>query len=201
MLDYDLEAARYDETRGGRPRAEAAATALAELLPSTTRTVLDLAGGTGLIAESLTSKGFQVYVCDRSTGMLRLAAERVPGRVLRSDATALPVRDGAVDAVSMIWLLHLLPDAAPVLDECVRVLRPGGLLLTTVDKNTAMRDADGRPSPDLSTRTATDARETIERLAAERGLTLHGETTFVGYGQGRLFRPIYRLLSFRRTQL
>ncbi|NEB79499.1 class I SAM-dependent methyltransferase, partial [Streptomyces sp. SID14478] len=49
----------------------------------------------------------------------------------------LPFADGTFDAVTSVWLLHLLDDAAPVIAEAARVLRPGGVYLTTVDKSAA----------------------------------------------------------------
>ncbi|GAB3401396.1 class I SAM-dependent methyltransferase [Flindersiella endophytica] len=199
MLDYDREAAWYDSTRGGEPRANAAADALAALLPAGVRTVVDLAGGTGIVSARLAAHGYSVVVCDRSAGMLRVAAGRLPGRAIAADATvALPFRTGSLDAVTIVWLLHLLPDAAPVLAECARVLRPGGALLTTVDKSAAHRAAEGRPDPDPDTvARATDARPLIERLAAGHGLLPHGETTFPGHGQGRPGSPpVYTLVGF-----
>ncbi|NED33152.1 class I SAM-dependent methyltransferase, partial [Streptomyces sp. SID8499] len=39
--------------------------------------------------------------------------------------------------VTSVWLLHLLPapeDVRAVVAECARVLRPGGVWVTTVDK-------------------------------------------------------------------
>ncbi|MDQ3094423.1 MAG: SAM-dependent methyltransferase, partial [Actinomycetota bacterium] len=74
MLDYDEEAAHYDETRGGEARAQATARALSALLPGAARVVLDVAGGTGIVAEALTSTERCVLVCDASQGMLRRAA-------------------------------------------------------------------------------------------------------------------------------
>lgn len=195
MLDYDREAAWYDSTRGGEPRARAAAGALASLLPPGVRTVADVAGGTGIVSALLAAHGYSVVVCDRSVGMLRVAAERLPGRAVAGDATAaLPFRTGSLDAVTIVWLLHLLPDAAPVLAECARALRPGGVLLTTVDKSAAHRAAEGL---DVKATDATDARPRIERLAGELGLAPHGETTFVGHGQGRPGTPpTYTLIGF-----
>ncbi|MGW7193126.1 SAM-dependent methyltransferase, partial [Streptomyces sp. NPDC054838] len=40
MVDYDAEAEVYDATRGGAPRAEAAAAAVLGLLPPTAGTLL-----------------------------------------------------------------------------------------------------------------------------------------------------------------
>jgi ubiquinone/menaquinone biosynthesis C-methylase UbiE len=196
LLDYDREAAQYDQTRGGEPRAEAAADALASLLPSGARTVVDVAGGTGIVSARLAGHGYSVVVCDRSVGMLRVAAGRVPGRVTAGDATVLPLADACADAVTIVWLLHLLPDAAPVLAECARVLRPGGVLLTTVDKSAAHRAAEGLADPEGAAR-ASDARARVERLAAGLGLVPHGETTFLGHGQGWPGTPpVYTVVGF-----
>lgn len=192
MLDYDLEADRYDETRGGLPRALAAAEALDALLPSAADPVLDIAAGTGIVSGALRERGRLVVGLDMSIGMLGHAARRLP--VAQGDAGRLPIGDRSVGGVVIVWLLHLLPDAAPVIAEAARVLRPGGVLITTVDKTAAHRLVE----PDSS---APDAAETVTRLAAEHGLRPNGTTTFVGHGQGRSGRadPTYRLLAFRRT--
>ncbi|MFC4008092.1 class I SAM-dependent methyltransferase [Nonomuraea purpurea] len=139
MLDYDLEAAHYDETRGGLPRAESAAGAVCELVPAG-GTLLDIACGTGLVSRELAGRGLRVLGVDASQGMARIAAGRVD--VVLGDGRALPVRDGAFDAVAVIWLLHLLDDARPVIAEAARVLRPGGVFVTTVDKRAAHERRD-----------------------------------------------------------
>ncbi|GHF66448.1 methyltransferase [Kitasatospora xanthocidica] len=196
MLDYDREAREYDASRGGEARAEAAATAVERLLPADTRTVLDVACGTGIVTARLLRPGRTVLGIDRSPGMLRLAERRLArrgpaGAVARADATRLPVRTGGADAVVLIWLLHLLPSAGPVLAEARRVLRPGGALITTVDKNAA---AFTEPS-DLAELTAplrrrhapraTDDADRLTRQAAALGLHPAGGTAFTGAGQGR----------------
>lgn len=48
---YDSEAHRYDSSRGGPARADAAAAAITRLLPPSARTVLDVAGGTGIVSD------------------------------------------------------------------------------------------------------------------------------------------------------
>ena len=207
MLDYDREAVRYDETRGGIPRAEAAAEAVASLLPTgrtRTRPVLDVAGGTGLVASRLAVRGYEVAVCDRSRGMLGLASTRCPGRTLNADATRLPIGTGRVHAVTLVWLLHLLPDAAPVMAECARVLAPGGVLVTTVDKDDSY-DADdddigrvlGSYPPRGGPAVATDDRARLDDLACNLGLTPYAEARFVGHGQGRSPNAVARRLEAR----
>ncbi|MGR6915196.1 class I SAM-dependent methyltransferase [[Actinomadura] parvosata] len=73
MLDYSLEAERYDETRGGLPRARAAAEAVRGLIPEP-GTVLDLACGTGLVTRELAARGRRVLGVDAASGMARLGA-------------------------------------------------------------------------------------------------------------------------------
>jgi len=190
VLDYDDEAARYDESRGGEPRAEAAARAVGGLLPATARRVVDVGCGTGLVTARLRAAGRCVVGTDRSMGMLRLAEARLPGAAVRSDATALPLADASVDAVTMVWVLHLLDadTVGRVLAEAVRVLRPGGCVVSTVDKDAAGLAVDSdvaavlRPATARYLRPPTDATDILVRYA---GLVPDGRSTFVGYGQGR----------------
>ncbi|GLW27978.1 class I SAM-dependent methyltransferase [Actinoplanes regularis] len=192
MIDYDAEAADYDRTRGGEPRAAAAARAVTALFPASVRTVVDVACGTGIVTTRLAGSGRTVLGIDRTPAMLSRAATRLPGGVARADATALPLKAASVDAVVVIWLLHLLPDAAPVIAEAARVLRPGGVLITTVDKDEA---PFARPGGDLAVATEpfrtrhaarrTDNADRVLALAAEHGLHPAGESAFRGVGQGR----------------
>ncbi len=190
MLDYDAEAATYDETRGGTARAEAAAEAVAALLAP--GRVLDVgwrhrAGGARPARRAVSTS----VVLDRSAGMLALAADRLPGRALRADARRLPVGDGVLGGVLLMWLLHLLDDADPVLAEAARVLRPGGVLVTSVDKAAAhgWRDAD-----------PTDAERTVVAQAGTHGLVVAGHGSYTGHGLGRdgAPDPVFPLLALRR---
>jgi 2-polyprenyl-3-methyl-5-hydroxy-6-metoxy-1,4-benzoquinol methylase len=90
VLDYDKEAARYDATRGGDARADAAAGAIATLLPESAGLIVDLACGTGIVTTRLAGPGRSVLGIDRSSGMVRVAAGRLPGRVAVGDATCAP---------------------------------------------------------------------------------------------------------------
>lgn len=174
-LSYDDEAERYDLTRGGEERARTAAAAVAELAPGT-GTAVDVAGGTGSISAELARLGWSVLVSDASLGMLGVARRRLPGRVFRATATRLPVRPASVDLVTTIWLLHLLSvaEADRVLAEVARVLRPGGVYVTTVDKDLA----HGRVR-----RTNGDHRERVELAGRRIGLAATGSTVFDGQTQ------------------
>jgi SAM-dependent methyltransferase len=192
MLDYSREAAGYDATRGGLPRARAAADAIGSLLPADARLVVDVAGGTGIVSSALADRGYAPVVVDRAPGMAVLAGSRLPGRVMLGDATALPLAHGSVDAVVLIWVLHLLPRevSAAAIAEAALVLRPGGRLITTVDKNDGQYRAAAEieeilwphrvrlfhPNP--------DDRDRIAELGARHGLRVAGEATFLGLGQG-----------------
>ena len=188
-------AATYDETRGGATRAQAAAEAVDSLLPKGGR-VLELAVGTGIVGAELVARGNLVHGVDLSTAMLRQARIRLPGHVAAATATELPIADRRCDAVVAIWLLHLLDDSEPVIAEVARVLRPGGVFITTTDKSDAGRYADGRV-PDESR--AQDALTHLVAQAARHGLTLDGATTFPGPLRTTDQIPIYPLVLFRRT--
>ncbi|MBT2482835.1 class I SAM-dependent methyltransferase [Streptomyces sp. ISL-94] len=198
MLDYDAEAEAYDATRGGAPRAEAAAAAVLGLLPPHASTLLDLGCGTGIVTTRLTRPGLRVVGADASHGMASMALRRgVP--VALADATRLPVRSGSLDAVSAVWLLHLLrgPGLVPaVIAEAARVLRPGGVFVTTVDKDSAHdvgSDIDAVFAAHL-TPTPSDASGEVEALAVRAGLRPADEARFTGHGQGRSPRGAARAL-------
>ncbi|MFC9290985.1 class I SAM-dependent methyltransferase [Streptomyces sp. NPDC057052] len=202
MLDYDEEAARYDASRGGEPRAAAAAEAVLALLPAGTRGLLDVACGTGIVTRRLAGRdGLRVTGVDLAAAMVRRAAARLPGAVVRADSRRLPFRSGQFDAVSSVWLLHLAPtgaDARAIVAECARVLRPGGVYVTTVDKAASHNvgsDIDAvlasRPP-----RAARDEASLVDSYAVDRGLVPAGRGRFPGRGQGR--SPRRTLADLRR---
>lgn len=93
--------------------------------------VLDVASGTGETACFLASEfGAHVEGIDRSTEMIRRGRDRARTRGLDigftlADAARLPFPDEAFDIVLCECTLCLL-DKQPVLEEMVRVVRPGG---------------------------------------------------------------------------
>lgn len=182
----------YDESRGGVERARAAAEAVTRLVPTRGRLV-DVAGGTGIVTAELAACGFDVLVTDLSRGMLAVAAGRLPGRTAVAAADRLPLGDASVDVVTMVWLLHLLPipvaDAA--LAEAARVLRPGGHLVTTVDKDLA----HGRVR-----RTGADAADRVALVGRRRGLQFVGQESFGGHSRWRSATggdPVFPLAAYR----
>lgn len=192
MLDYDAEAAIYDRTRGGEERAEAAAEAVRTLLPAGTRTLVDVACGTGIVSTRLREPGRTVIGVDLSAGMLEYARPRLDGAAIRADATQLPFADEAADAVIFMWLLHLVDMnlAEQAMSEAARVLRPGGVVIATIDKTFAMYgvpsdlSAAVEPIHRAQTPEKPDTPTTFTKLGQLHGLEPGKESTYTGHGHG-----------------
>jgi demethylmenaquinone methyltransferase/2-methoxy-6-polyprenyl-1,4-benzoquinol methylase len=102
--------------------------------------VADLACGTGDLCRSLTEAGNRAVGFDLSAGML--TAARCPAPLVRADALTLPVPDATFDGVTCGFALRNFTALTPFLDECARVLKPGGrlaLLDAAEPSNTVMR--------------------------------------------------------------
>lgn len=90
--------------------------------------VLDLACGTGRMAEALRDRGQTAIGLDSSHPMaLKATAAGVPSVV--GDAFRAPFADGAFDAVVSLRFAFHYAELAPLLDEMRRVTRPGGTLV------------------------------------------------------------------------
>ena len=92
--------------------------------------VLDVATGTGLVAEALVARGFRVTGLDQSPGMLAAARTRFGGRVelVEASADALPFPDGSFDHLTFTYLLRYVDDPRATVAELARVVRPGGTI-------------------------------------------------------------------------
>lgn len=89
--------------------------------------VADMGCGAGATLELLRERGFQAMGLDA-----RPWTARSEGLVLiRADLAALPLREGALDAVIAECVLELLPDPDAGLRDFARVTRPGGLCLVS----------------------------------------------------------------------
>ena len=100
--------------------------------------VLDVCCGTGDLGLAVLARGpaARLIACDSSGPMLararrKLARAHRTGRaaVLESDALALPLADGCVDAVVCGFGLRNLSDPRRGAAEMIRVLRPGGAIV------------------------------------------------------------------------
>jgi ubiquinone/menaquinone biosynthesis C-methylase UbiE len=99
--------------------------------------VLDAGTGTGHIPIKLCEQrdDARILAVDLSEAMLNLARANVEQAGLSSriqiesaDCKALPLANGAADAVMSNSLIHHIPDPLPAFAEFWRIVRPGGLL-------------------------------------------------------------------------
>lgn len=120
--DYRRQAETYDLTRAASPSV---LEPVAAALGPPAGPLLDVGGGTGNYARALASRGWAPVVVDHSSEMLRRAAAKaLPVAV--GDASRLPLPDRSVGSVTMISMLHHVPDASTALADACRVVRPGG---------------------------------------------------------------------------
>ncbi len=94
--------------------------------------VLDLCCGSGEAAAPWLTAGFKVTGLDVSPLALELAAQRHPEMVrVEGLAEDPPLGDGSFDAIQLSVALHEFPrrERELVLQQCLRLLRPGGWLV------------------------------------------------------------------------
>ena len=102
--------------------------------------VVDLACGTGDIAFEAARGGGRVIGVDVTSRMIELARAKsvewagghdaVAPRFLVADMMALPFEASTVDVITIGYGLRNVPELGVALDEIVRVLKPGGRLLS-----------------------------------------------------------------------
>lgn len=97
--------------------------------------VLDVATGTGLVAQALVRRwGCDVVGLDQSAPMLARAQMRVDGeaelaahvRLVRGEAEHLPFDEAEFDQLTFTYLLRYVEDPAATMRELARVVKPGG---------------------------------------------------------------------------
>ena len=98
--------------------------------------LIDLACGTGDLAERAAGRGARVIGVDFAGEMLRAARSRgLESRFVQADAAALPFPDAWATALVCGFALRNFASLPDVLGEMARVLRPGGrLALVEVDR-------------------------------------------------------------------
>jgi ubiquinone/menaquinone biosynthesis C-methylase UbiE len=98
-------------------------------------TVLDVGCGTGEYLRRYKELGFEPMGLEPAPSMREAAQRGNPGiRVDEGVATALPYPDATFDFISAIEVLRYLhmADIRRCLEECRRVLKPGGILFVTL---------------------------------------------------------------------
>jgi SAM-dependent methyltransferase len=96
------------------------------------RTVLELAAGTGVLTEVLTTDlaESQITATDLNVAMVDVGSAKVPAATWRqADAMQLPFDDDSFDLVVCQFGVMFLPDRPAAYAGIARVLRPGGHFL------------------------------------------------------------------------
>lgn len=109
--------------------------------------VLDLGCGVGHDLIRLSRAGLTAVGVDLSQAALRRALAKSPA-VVQADGASLPFRSGVFDGCRVERVLQHVTDPGAVVDEMVRVVRPGGVLAVLEPDHTSFRvdsalDADG----------------------------------------------------------
>lgn len=145
---YDVYASRYDDIVKVEPVEEhlhLAVPMMQRIAPETDPFVLDVATGTGRLPLALLNHTeFSGYVLgiDASFKMLQQAQAKLAEvhaddytTIAQGDGLHLPFPNDSFDVVTCMEALEFMPIPEEGLRELVRVLRPGGLLLTTLRIN------------------------------------------------------------------
>lgn len=166
----DNLAARQSIYAYQHPRINLQALVLDLAAPVPGETVADVGCGNGTYLAELTRRGFagRVLGVDMSLGMLAAARARLravidsadgAGRprahqlagieLVAADATALPLRDRAVDLTLALHMLYHVPDSSQALRELRRVTRPAaGWSSSSTDPTTCASSTPPSPTPE-----------------------------------------------------
>lgn len=107
------------------------------LQPLAGEEILDVGCGTGNLSLELARMGARVTGIDISDEMLEVARRKADAEGLRiaflkGDFMNLPFAANSFDKVVSVTALEFAPDLKAALEECYRVLRPGGRLVVGV---------------------------------------------------------------------
>lgn len=132
-MPFDRVAETYDATRS---IPSGAMKRIVKILVGELRgykTILDAGVGTGRYAKPLQDNGFDVVGLDVASKMLREAADKGTGSLLRGDVCGLPFKDLSFDVTLSVSLFHLVNDWKRALQEITRVTND--LLVSVVRRN------------------------------------------------------------------
>ena len=98
------------------------------------KTVLDLGCGGGFMAEAMHERGAHVIGVDPTVAAIIAARAHAREQGISidyrvGDGEAIPIADQSVDVVVCVDVLEHVADLERVLDEIVRVIKPGGFFL------------------------------------------------------------------------
>ena len=132
---FDRSAPHYDEVALLQREVASRVLERLDLVKLDPKRILDLGCGTGLNSKALQQryKKAQVISLDLAPNMLKEARKHKKWlskqRFLCGDAESLPLADSSVDLIFSSLTIQWCADLDRVFKECLRVLRPGGLLM------------------------------------------------------------------------
>jgi SAM-dependent methyltransferase len=135
-IRFDRAAEFYDRTRRLLPEAERGTVELLRAELTGRGRCLEIGVGTGLISLPLHRAAVPMVGLDLSSPMLVKLVEKaggvMPFPLVLADATRLPFRDDGFGGGVVRWVLHLVPEWRRLVEELVRVIRPGGTTLVSL---------------------------------------------------------------------
>lgn len=94
--------------------------------------IVDVGGGYGRICPILKDYSERVTLAEPSQQQLDIAKDFLKDRkgidMVLAQADALPFKDASIDAVTVVRVIHHIPDPEEEFAEIARVLKPGGYL-------------------------------------------------------------------------
>jgi SAM-dependent methyltransferase len=126
--------------------------------------LLEIGCGGGLLLRDALATGAAATGLDHSEEMVEVARQRAPGaEVLLGKAESLPFADSSFNAVAMSVVFFFFDDPVGVLQECRRVLRPGGRI-AVYTTGPELRGTPAAPEP-IASRGHFYADAELEQLA------------------------------------
>ena len=200
--DPDAALRYLDDTDGFMSAFKAyVAAALARYVPG--GRVLDVGCGAGHDLARLAAAGLTPTGVDLSRAALVRARDRCRS-VAQADGHRLPFRDEAFDGCRIERVLQHVADPGTVLDEVIRVVRPGGVLAVLEPDQSALRVAsDVDPSGGLVASQALATHPTmgsqLEQLLRDRGCAVDDVVTERSYGYQLDGLPLKAVPALRRA--
>ena len=102
--------------------------AVLALLPPPPASVLDIGAGPGALSQALLRRGQNVRACDVHPEAFRVSGVQCDAADL---ADRLPYESGSFDAATLVEVLEHLEHPLRAVQEAVRVVRPGGIVVAT----------------------------------------------------------------------
>ena len=135
---YDAEADVYDQVRYGSKKGirvdgfhkKVLTDNFLAKLPHNAK-LIEIGCGTGRLTSHVLSSGRNVVGLDVSSGMLRVARDRLRASnasLLAGSLDNLPFLESEFDGAYAILVLNLMPDLPSAFTELARVIKPGGTL-------------------------------------------------------------------------